>query len=67
MIVTETLSDGRVHTYSDAGYRIVQTDTGAVYDDAIDVVPHTYTEADEPIPQTEADPAELIGMLEAAL
>ena len=48
MIVIETLSDGRTHTYSDAGYKIMQ-ETGAIYDDAIDVAPHTYTETDIPI------------------
>lgn len=53
MIRTEILPDGRTHTWSDRQMRIKQ-DTGIVYDDAIDIVPHTYTETDEPIPSEEA-------------
>lgn len=48
MIITEILEDGRTHTYSDAGFKI-QQETGVVYEDAVDVVPHTYTETDIPI------------------
>jgi len=48
MIITETLEDGMTHTYSDAGFKI-QQETGVIYDDAVDVVPHTYTETDIPI------------------
>lgn len=51
MIRTETLPDGRTHTWSDSGLRILQTDTGAVYDDAVDQagIAHEYTETDERI------------------
>ena len=37
--------------YSDAGKRIRQDQTGAVYDSAVDVesAPYTYTETDEPV------------------
>ena len=48
MIITETLEDGMTHTYSDAGFKI-QQETGVIYDDAVDVVPPTYTETDIPI------------------
>ena len=48
MIRTETIDDGRIHTWSDAGYKIRQ-ETGTVYDDAIDSVPHTYTETVIPV------------------
>lgn len=51
MIVREhykTRTDGveLYKTYSDAGYLIRQVETGAEYDEAIDVdgAPHTYTE-----------------------
>ena len=52
MIQTETYEkNGRtlVRTYSDAGYRIRQDGTGAVYDEAVDPVEmgRTYTETDE--------------------
>lgn len=35
-------------TYSDEGYKIKQVETGAIYDDAIDVenAPYTYVETD---------------------
>ena len=51
MIRTEILPDGRTHTWSDSGFRILQTDTGAIYDDAVDQVgvAREYTETDEQI------------------
>jgi len=50
MIRTET-KEGLVRTYSDAGLRIRQNETGAVYDEAVDPVGsgRTYSETDEPI------------------
>ena len=65
MIITEILEDGRTHTYSDAGFKI-QQETGVVYDDAVDVVPHTYTETDIPIEEDETA-EEVLSMLEDAL
>lgn len=52
MIIVETLPDGRTHTYSDAGMKIMQ-ETGAVYSDAVDQigVTHMYTETDIPVEQ----------------
>lgn len=46
MIVQEHL-EGMIRTYSDAGLRILQEQTGIVYDEAIDVEPcaYSYTEA----------------------
>lgn len=40
-----------IHHYSDAGFTILQTDTGIEYGDAIDKYPteHTYSETDNPI------------------
>lgn len=67
MIVVERLSDGRIHTYSDLGFRILQTDTGAVYDDAIDVVEHTYTETNEPIESEELSAEDVLRELESIL
>ena len=58
-----------IRTYSDAGYRIRQDGTGAVYDEAIDpeVMGRTYTETDEPIPvdpeQDEITASELLDIL----
>jgi hypothetical protein len=56
MIIAELIEDGnRIHHYSDSGFRILQNETGIVYDDAVDVIPckYTYTETDEPIPAVE--------------
>lgn len=51
MIVEEILSETLVRHYSDRGKKIKQEETGAVYDDAVDVIPcrYTYTETDIPI------------------
>ena len=56
MINTElfrTRKDGvkLLRTYSDAGVKIKQDQTGIIYDDAIDVEgsPYTYTETDIPL------------------
>lgn len=42
------------HTYSDE-YRLVQVETGVVYDDAYDIIPmsYTYIESEEKLPQQE--------------
>ena len=50
MIQTEQIGD-RVHTYSDTGMKILQVETGIVYDDALDVPTsgYTYTETNIPI------------------
>ena len=60
MIVTEyfmTRKDGVVlnRTYSDAGYYILQNETGIKYSEAVDVegALYTYTETDELIPVEE--------------
>ena len=51
MIITETLENGLVLNRSDSGMKICQNETGAVYDEAVDVTPcrYTYTETDIPI------------------
>lgn len=61
MIVREfyrTRKDGvsLYRTYSDAGYLIRQTQTGAEYAEAVDVAdaPYTYTETQTKIPAEEA-------------
>lgn len=62
MIITEILADGRTHTYSDKHVKILQ-DTGILYDDAVDTVPHTYTETGEPIESEELDPQEALDLI----
>ena len=40
-----------LYTYSDAGMLIRQTETGQIYQDALDITPcpYTYTETDQPV------------------
>ena len=50
MIKTEYLNDGTlIKHYSDAGYMLLQNETGIMYADPIDVVPcrYTYSETEE--------------------
>ena len=50
MIKTEFLHDGTlIQHYSDAGYMLLQVETGIKYADPIDVVPcrYTYVETEE--------------------
>lgn len=56
MILTEFLNDGTlIKHYSDAGFMLLQVETGAKYSDPIDVVPcrYTYEETDELIDSEE--------------
>lgn len=44
MIKTELLKDGTlIRHYSDSGMKLLQVETGIVYDEAIDIVPCQYT------------------------
>lgn len=50
MIQTEYLNNGTlIKHYSDAGYMLLQNETGIKYADPVDLVPcqYTYTETDE--------------------
>ena len=52
MIKTEFLNDGTlIKHYSDAGFMLLQVETGIKYSDPVDVVPcrYTYEETDEKI------------------
>ena len=58
MIKTELLKDGAlIRHYSDSGMKLLQVETGVVYDEAIDIVPcqYTYEETNTPIETTEED------------
>lgn len=68
MIKTETFEkNGRtlIRTYSDAGYRIRQDGTGAVYDEAVDPVEmgRTYTETTERTPDVELDAQQALDII----
>ena len=65
MIVKEyfmTRKDGVIlnRTYSDAGFYILQNETGIEYSEAVDVedAPYTYSETDKPIPVEEDEEEE---------
>lgn len=56
MIQIEYLNnDTLIRHYSDAGFLLLQNETGIKYSDPVDMVPcrYTYTETDEPIEVTE--------------
>lgn len=56
MIIEEFLRDGTlVKHYSDAGFLMLQVETGAKYGEAVDIVPcpYTYVETDELADQPE--------------
>ena len=68
MIKTETFEkNGRtlIRTYSDAGYRIRQDGTGAVYDEAVDPgeMGRTYTETTERTPDVELDAQQALDII----
>lgn len=71
MIQFEYLSDNTlIRHYSDAGFMLLQNETGIKYSEAVDVVPcrYTYTETDEPVETTEEfSDAEFRAMVEEAL
>ena len=71
MIQTEYLNDGTLTKhYSDAGYMLLQNETGIKYADPVDIVPcrYTYTETDELIEgDEEITNEELLEMLEEVL
>ena len=52
MIKTEFLNEGTlIKHYSDAGFMLLQVETGIKYSDPVDIVPcrYTYEETTEPI------------------
>lgn len=58
MIKTELLKDGAlIRHYSDNGVKLLQVETGIMYDEAIDIVPckYTYEETNEPVVQVEEE------------
>lgn len=59
MIKQEIFEDNPdlIRTYSTAGFKILQVDTGAIYDEAIDIATttHTYEETDEKIDSDEEE------------
>ena len=53
--MTRTDDVNLYRNYSDEGKRIIQNETGIVYDEAVDVenAPYTYTESEELIEESE--------------
>lgn len=50
-MIIEELTNDRVRHYSNKGLMIRQIETGALYEDAVDIIPcpYTYEETDTPI------------------
>lgn len=65
MIVQKELEGGRIYTYSDQNYKILQKETELIYWDAIDInpCPYTYEETEELIPEQESTPDEILNIL----
>ena len=63
-MIIETIKDGRVYHYSDAGVMLRQVETGELYEDVLDYIPcaYTYEETDIPI-ETELSPEEALDIL----
>ena len=61
MIIVERM-DNLERRYSDMGVMLLQVETGARYDEAIDVVPcrYTYEEADEPTVEDKAEAYDIL-------
>lgn len=58
MILTEFLNDGTlIKHYSDAGFMLLQVETGVKYSDPIDLVPcgYTYKETEELVEKDNLD------------
>lgn len=56
MIIVELVDDNtRERRYSDKQVKLLQVETGNLYEDAVDVIPciYTYEETEEPIEQQE--------------
>ena len=66
MIIIDIIDGGeRERRYSDAGRRLRQIETGAIYDDAVDVVPcaYTYEETDQPVEDYEIEDSEALRII----
>lgn len=64
MIITEQFGD-RERRYSNLNVKIRQVETGAVYDDAADIIPcpYTYEETDIPIDEEPLSPQEALDVI----
>ena len=60
MLIEEMISETLVRHYSDEGFKVLQKETGILYDDAVDVIPcrYTYEETDIPIEEPEEEEEE---------
>lgn len=56
MIIEAMMENNLVRHYSDQGKRIRQVETGAIYDEAVDVVPcrYTYSETEDLVETTDS-------------
>ena len=51
MIIVELVDEGtRERRYSDKNVKLLQIETGNIYEDAVDVIPYRYTDEETDIP-----------------
>ena len=64
-MIQSEMKGTRIHIWSDAGVKIRQRETGALYEDVIGIYPHpwTYEETDEPIDDVEIDDSEALRII----
>ena len=64
-MIIEEIVGSRVRHYSDEGVKILQNETGILFDDAVDNLPciYTYSESDEPSDIDELTDAEAIAII----
>ena len=69
MLIIDHPSEGLVRHRSDAGFKVLQTDTGILYYEAVDVesTTHSYAESDVPVYDRDMTPEEVVQGLEALL
>lgn len=64
-ILEEQVSEMCVRHYSDRNVKLRQIETGALYDDAVDVIPcrFTYEETNEPVEEAELNAEEILKII----
>lgn len=57
MVICESYNEKLIRHYSDSGVKILQNETGIIYDEAIDILPcsYTYSETEEEVEKIELD------------
>jgi len=64
-MIHEEIRGNRVYHYSDAGMKLRKVETGALYDDVLDIIPcpWTYEETDIPVEDIDLPPEEALNII----